>query len=140
MSHRALCRVLASSTHPPTDCPAFDAATVVAPSNNVSLPTTTAIIDQDWDVFLTSSEASSDSSYSSYGWYTVSNASAVGSLFLEITQGSYSLTQVEDIEPLEIGALFGNVGGFWGEQSEVMCRQCSISALRVREKATAILE
>lgn len=64
-----------------------------------------------------SSSTSSSTSYSSYysfPWRATAD-SAFGSLFLEITQGSYSHTQVEDIEPLEIGALFGNVGGFWGK-------------------------
>eukprot|EP00752_Nemacystus_decipiens_P003200 g2961.t1 len=80
----------------------------------LTLATTKFVTTPDWDLFSASS-ASPDSSY----WYTslsgweVTNSSAVGTLFLEITQGSYSHTQVEDIEPLEIGALFGNVGGFW---------------------------
>lgn len=39
---------------------------------------------------------------------------AVGSLRLVITQGAYSLTEVKDIDPLEIGALLGSIGGFWG--------------------------
>lgn len=39
----------------------------------------------------------------------------MGSLHLSITQGSYSLTEVKDIDPLEIGSLLGSIGGFWGE-------------------------
>ena len=60
----------------------------------------------------------SSTEYSSYtlpSSYVATQDSAIGSLYLEITQGSFSNTEVEDIEPLEIGALFGNVGGFWGE-------------------------
>eukprot|EP00904_Undaria_pinnatifida_P004036 jgi/Undpi1/13633/HiC_scaffold_9.g03287.m1 len=38
---------------------------------------------------------------------------AIGSLVLTITQGSYSLTEISDIDPLEIGSLLGNIGGFW---------------------------
>lgn len=71
--------------------------------SNISLSTR---VEQDFDLF------SSDSSYAS-AW-EVTEDSAIGTLFLEISQGSYSHTEVEDIEPLEIGALFGNVGGFWG--------------------------
>lgn len=76
------------------------------PIKNVSPPTR---VEQAWDQFSPSSNSSTSSSFQ------VTNDSAVGSLFLEVTQGSYSYTQVEDIEPLEIGALFGNVGGFWGK-------------------------
>lgn len=41
--------------------------------------------------------------------------SAIATVYLEIKQGAYSHTQVEDVEPLEIGALLGNIGGFWGK-------------------------
>lgn len=70
-----------------------------------------------YEVFPVSSTTST-SEYSSYTFpssYVATQDSAIGSLYLEITQGSFSNTEVEDIEPLEIGALFGNVGGFWGE-------------------------
>ena len=40
---------------------------------------------------------------------------ATGDLFLTIAQGAYSLTEIEDIDPLEIGTLLGNFGGFWGK-------------------------
>ncbi|CAN0395001.1 unnamed protein product, partial [Hapterophycus canaliculatus] len=39
---------------------------------------------------------------------------AYGRLYLRITQGSYSLSAVEEISPLDIGTFLGNVGGFWG--------------------------
>eukprot|EP00904_Undaria_pinnatifida_P004016 jgi/Undpi1/13615/HiC_scaffold_9.g03269.m1 len=38
---------------------------------------------------------------------------AVGFLHLTITQGAYSLTELNDINPLDIGTLLGNIGGFW---------------------------
>lgn len=40
---------------------------------------------------------------------------AVGGMFLRIAQGPYSRSIVKDIDPLEIGTLLGNIGGFWGE-------------------------
>lgn len=41
-------------------------------------------------------------------------------LYLEISQGSYSLTEVIDIDPMELGTLFGNIGGFWGEHKRCL--------------------
>ncbi|CAM9647613.1 unnamed protein product, partial [Hapterophycus canaliculatus] len=38
---------------------------------------------------------------------------ATGMLYLQISQGSFSLIEVEDIEPQLFGTLMGNVGGFW---------------------------
>eukprot|EP00904_Undaria_pinnatifida_P005830 jgi/Undpi1/2377/HiC_scaffold_13.g05758.m1 len=43
---------------------------------------------------------------------------ATGDLFLTIAQGAYSLTEIEDIDPLEIGTLLGNFGGFWGKYND----------------------
>lgn len=40
---------------------------------------------------------------------------AVGAMFMRITQGPYSRSIVKDIDPLEIGTFFGNIGGFWGK-------------------------
>lgn len=36
---------------------------------------------------------------------------AYGFLFLSITQGSYSLSNIKEVDPLEIGTLLGNIGG-----------------------------
>eukprot|EP00752_Nemacystus_decipiens_P003202 g2963.t1 len=77
---------------------------------NLSYPvqtvsTTRFFTTKDFDLF------SPDNSYASS--LDLSENSAIATIFLEITQGSYSHTQVEDVEPLEIGTLFGNVGGFW---------------------------
>lgn len=44
----------------------------------------------------------------------VSDDIAYGRLFLNIFQGSYSRTVVDEINPLDIGTFLGNVGGFWG--------------------------
>ncbi|CAM9958392.1 unnamed protein product [Laminaria digitata] len=38
---------------------------------------------------------------------------ATGTLNLVITQGAYSLTEIKDVNPLEIGKLLGSIGGFW---------------------------
>ncbi|CBJ31496.1 expressed unknown protein [Ectocarpus siliculosus] len=35
-------------------------------------------------------------------------------LNIYILQGSYSFITIEDIDPLDIGDLLGNIGGFWG--------------------------
>ncbi|CAB1118003.1 unnamed protein product [Ectocarpus sp. CCAP 1310/34] len=37
-----------------------------------------------------------------------------GFLNIYVLQGSYSLIIIEDIDPLDIGDLLGNIGGFWG--------------------------
>lgn len=78
---------------------------------------TFCLVEQDFDIF------SPDDSFASL--FDLTENSAIASVFLELAQGSYSHTQVEDIEPLEIGALFGNVGGFWGERmfgvSQIIC-------------------
>ena len=80
-------------------------------------PLTFCLVEQDFDIF------SPDDSFASL--FDLTENSAIASVFLELAQGSYSHTQVEDIEPLEIGALFGNVGGFWGERmfgvSQIIC-------------------
>lgn len=49
---------------------------------------------------------------------TASNATA-GALDLMLTQSKHSLTTIEDIDPIDIGAFLGNLGGFWGKN----CRQ-----------------
>ena len=54
-----------------------------------------------------------DSGFSSSPSY---DSWSAGTLILDITQGSYSLTEIRDIDPLELGTIFGNVGGFWGER------------------------
>lgn len=51
----------------------------------------------------------------SYTSYTEGFDDIYGQLTLEIIQGSYSLTTVRDVDPLEIGTLLGNIGGFWGK-------------------------
>eukprot|EP00904_Undaria_pinnatifida_P004017 jgi/Undpi1/13616/HiC_scaffold_9.g03270.m1 len=38
---------------------------------------------------------------------------AIGHLDLRLTQGGYSLTELTDIDPLDVGGLLGNIGGFW---------------------------
>lgn len=38
---------------------------------------------------------------------------AYGLLYLKIAQGSYSLTEVDEIEPQVLGTLLGSIGGFW---------------------------
>eukprot|EP00903_Cladosiphon_okamuranus_P021600 g19862.t1 len=38
---------------------------------------------------------------------------AIAVLYLKISQGSYSLTEVDDIEPQILGTLLGSIGGFW---------------------------
>lgn len=38
---------------------------------------------------------------------------AYGMLYLTVAQGSYSLTEVDDIEPQVLGTLLGSIGGFW---------------------------
>ncbi|CAN0456440.1 unnamed protein product, partial [Laminaria digitata] len=43
---------------------------------------------------------------------------AVGFLYLTLTQGAYSVTEISDINPLDIGNLLGNIGGFWGKFDE----------------------
>ena len=40
---------------------------------------------------------------------------ALGYLFITFTQGAYSLTELTDVNPLDIGTLLGNIGGFWGK-------------------------
>lgn len=40
---------------------------------------------------------------------------AVGYLYLILTQGSFSLTELSDNNPLDIGSFLGNMGGFWGK-------------------------
>ncbi|CAN0513445.1 unnamed protein product, partial [Ectocarpus sp. 8 AP-2014] len=39
---------------------------------------------------------------------------SAGFLNIYILQGSYSFITIEDIDPLDIGDLLGNIGGFWG--------------------------
>lgn len=39
---------------------------------------------------------------------------ARGYLFLTLTQGLYALTELSDINPLDISTILGNIGGFWG--------------------------
>ena len=43
------------------------------------------------------------------------NPYAFGYLHITLTQGSYSLMELTDINPLDIGTLLGNIGGFWGK-------------------------
>ncbi|CAM9780332.1 unnamed protein product, partial [Ectocarpus sp. 6 AP-2014] len=56
---------------------------------------------------------------------------AMGLLYLQISQGSYSLTEVEDIEPQLLGTFLGNVGGFW-ELLLLAWGLCFISTLQAR--------
>lgn len=44
------------------------------------------------------------------------SGSIYGQLMLDITQSSYSMVPVEDVDPLEIRTFFGNIGGFWGSK------------------------
>lgn len=37
-----------------------------------------------------------------------------------ITQSSYSLSELTDIDPFDPAALLGNIGGFWGERSRAL--------------------
>ncbi|CAM9678757.1 unnamed protein product, partial [Ectocarpus fasciculatus] len=39
---------------------------------------------------------------------------AYGRLYLDMKQGSYSRTAIEEVDPLDIGTFLGNIGGFWG--------------------------
>ncbi|CAM9752610.1 unnamed protein product [Ectocarpus sp. 13 AM-2016] len=39
---------------------------------------------------------------------------SAGFLNIYILQGSYSFITIEDIDPLDVGDLLGNIGGFWG--------------------------
>lgn len=41
----------------------------------------------------------------------------VGRLYLRIQLAPYSLVEISDDQPLIIGNLLGNIGGFWGEQT-----------------------
>ncbi|CAM9132934.1 unnamed protein product [Ectocarpus sp. 8 AP-2014] len=41
------------------------------------------------------------------------DAFALGYLRLNVRQGPFSLTSVEEISPLDVGSFLGNVGGFW---------------------------
>lgn len=43
------------------------------------------------------------------------DTSIYGFLSVDLTQGSFSLTTVKDVNPLDIGTFFGNIGGFWGK-------------------------
>lgn len=54
---------------------------------------------------------------------------ATGDLFLTIAQGAYSLTEIEDIDPLEIGTLLGNFGGFWGKFLYIICLKKVLTGL-----------
>lgn len=67
-----------------------------------------------------------DDDYTSDSTYTTDDSSnyttddgrswkAHGSLYLTLTQGTYSVTDIKEINPLDIGNLLGNIGGFWGE-------------------------
>ncbi|CAM9365740.1 unnamed protein product, partial [Ectocarpus fasciculatus] len=38
---------------------------------------------------------------------------AYGRLYLDMKQGSYSRTAIEEVDPLDIGTFLGNIGGFW---------------------------
>ncbi|CAM9883937.1 unnamed protein product [Scytosiphon promiscuus] len=38
---------------------------------------------------------------------------AIGSLYLQIRQGVFSRTEIEELDPLDVGTFLGNVGGFW---------------------------
>lgn len=38
---------------------------------------------------------------------------------MEIAQVTNSLEEIKEIDPLEIAEIFGNIGGFWGESTEM---------------------
>ena len=40
---------------------------------------------------------------------------AIGYLHLTLTQGGFSLTELTDINPIDLATLLGNIGGFWGK-------------------------
>lgn len=58
---------------------------------------------------------------------------AVGSLVLQIRQGSFSRTRIIELSPLDIGTFLGNVGGFWGtwqrERGVEKCRLVGVFLL-----------
>ena len=63
-----------------------------------------------------SSYADDDSSYQNTTSAAHGNSSfAVGYLYLILTQGSFSVTEITDINPLDVGNFVGNIGGFWGK-------------------------
>lgn len=41
---------------------------------------------------------------------------AVGYVHLTLTQGGFSLTELTDIDPVDLLTLLGNIGGFWGKR------------------------
>lgn len=48
-----------------------------------------------------------------------------GCLFIDISRGAYSLTTVRDVDPVEIAAFLGNMGGFWGKDKVSQLRKAS---------------
>lgn len=39
---------------------------------------------------------------------------STGTLYLQLTQASYAYTIIEDIDPLDVANILGNIGGFFG--------------------------
>lgn len=66
-------------------------------------------------------------------WYDSSSTSddAYGILYLTVRQGDFSRIAVREINPLDVGNLLGNIGGFWGasqrERGEISTQKmCNI--------------
>ena len=66
---------------------------------------------QDWYNYIATDVLGTRSSSSS----STGENPALGDLLLSLTQGSHSLTGLEDENPLDIFDYLGNIGGFWGE-------------------------
>jgi len=55
---------------------------------------------------------------------------AMGALWLNVFQGSYSLNNVDDVQPKVLGTLLGSIGGFWGKCTSHGIKKSLIEALR----------
>eukprot|EP00752_Nemacystus_decipiens_P007643 g6832.t1 len=72
-------------------------------------PTAASLTGDDANDDATDDAAAEDDSTAAAGDAGV----AYGMLYLQMAQGSYSLTEVDDIEPQILGTLLGSIGGFW---------------------------
>ena len=76
----------------------------------------TSYTDDDSSYHNSTSEIDEDSSYQDTTSDTHGNGSnAFGAIYLTLTQGTFSVTEITDINPLDIGNFLGNIGGFWGK-------------------------
>ncbi|CAN0081141.1 unnamed protein product, partial [Ectocarpus sp. 12 AP-2014] len=62
---------------------------------------------------LSSSDYTTEETWTTSEDDTLQDA-ALGRLYLDIKQGSYSRTSIAEVDPLDIGTFLGNIGGFWG--------------------------